>query len=91
MTLEVEPFTYDCSLRLFRINNIEACADDFGYMEDVSPETAPEFGCGDKSFIRFDNIEEEVLKKYHIDMSEVEKIQDILSEKLHIGRCSLCE
>ena len=89
MTVEIVPNTYSCGLSTFLINGIEADYYDFGECYDACPENAPSYGCGDRVFRRND-VDAEVLNRYHITEEEYEEIVEKLECELHIGRCSLC-
>ena len=82
---------YCSSFRVFKINNIDADVDDFGESRDWEPENAPEYGCGHRAFRAFDDFDEKVLDKYHINVDEWEQICEMLENKLDWGRCALCE
>lgn len=89
MKLEVKVFSVLCALEVFRINGIEADSDDFGELYDASPQTAEEYGCGNKVFeSRMPT--SDILKKYNIDVDEYSKICDKLEGLLSFGRCGWC-
>ncbi len=92
MKLEIIPYTHLCGLKTFKINDMNADTDDFGYLEDLSPETAPEYGCGNRQFILDDDYEKslQVQNKYNLTHDEYEYICDELVDKLSIGCCSCC-
>lgn len=90
MKLEMD-MPYCSGLRVFRINDIEANEDDFGVSEDICPECAPEYGCGDRRFITYEEPRIEVLEKYHITYSEWETICSKLENMLDWGRCAQCQ
>lgn len=89
MKIELVVSKWDCSPDVFTVNGL--CADlwDFGETYDASPEEAPAFGCGDRSFRSIDSTEA-VLAKYQITELEYEEICDRLTDALHIGYCALC-
>lgn len=80
---------YSCTLTEFKINGKEADVDDFGYTEDLSPETAPIYGCGNRCFVPIVSTNK-VLYKYDISINEYLQVCDRLCEVLHIGECCLC-
>lgn len=88
MKLELKCYEYLCALELFKINDIEAYYEDFGIKEDISPETAEEYSCGNMQFMR-KNATKEVLDKYHITIEEYEEICDKL-DCLSFGCCGWC-
>ena len=75
--------------QVFTINGVKAYLDDFGYMQDVSHESAPEYGCGDMKFIPYE-LTDRVLELYGITVSEYEQVCDQLEDAMHIGRCGWC-
>ena len=75
---------------MFKINGINASEDDFGYTADLDCENAPEYGCGNKQFVRNDSCDDEVLKKYGITEAEYYQICDILESELDVGPCGWC-
>ena len=74
---------------VFTINGAQADMNDFGHMEDVAPEYAPEYGCGDRRFISYDP-KDNVLELYGITESEYETICNKLESEMHIGGCGWC-
>ena len=89
MKLEIEFGHAFCYVPLFIINGIEADYDDFGEKYDRSPETAPDYGCGDMQFTRIP-AKPEVLTKYAITELEYEFIAGKLEVGLSFGRCGWC-
>lgn len=89
MTCKIEPEQWACSLKVFEINDVRADERDFGQTVDLAPYDAPEYGCGDRSFVPFE-ARQSVLDKYSITESEYEKIAEELKTALHFGRCGLC-
>lgn len=89
MKLELEFGTYYCYPKTFIINDIDADEEDFGKKYDDSPETAPEYGCGNMRFHPYEP-REEILKKYNITLNEYEQICDKLEDGLSFGRCGWC-
>ena len=75
--------------KTFLINGKSAYLDDFGYMEDKDPTSAPELGCGDMTFTAYDP-KQFVLESYGITISEYETICEKLAVEMHIGRCGWC-
>ena len=82
---------YCTCLKVFRINSIEADIEDFGKCYDDDVYSAPDFGCGNMRFHRYDEPPSGVLDKYNINIIEWETICDQLDNKLYMGRCALCE
>ena len=82
---------YCTCLEVFRINDIEADIEDFGECYDDDKYSAPDYGCGNMRFHRYDEPSLEVLNKYNINTIEWETICDQLDNKLYWGRCALCE
>lgn len=82
---------HGCGTDVFSINGVNAWEDDFGELLDVAPYKAPEFGCGDKRFVRYEHIDSAVLERYHITESEHEEIIRRLESELHFGFCALCQ
>lgn len=78
-----------CSLSIFVVNGVEARSEDFGTQGDASPETAPEYSCGDMRFTRKDPTPA-ILGKYKITTEEYHEIAEILEAKLSFGSCGLC-
>lgn len=78
-----------CYLPIFKINRINANETDFGNQEDISPETAEPYCCGDMQFIPKESTEE-VLNKYKITQAEYEQICEEL-DCLSFGTCGWCE
>lgn len=62
---------------------------DFGTKEDINPELAEPYGCGNMKFIPFANVSDEVLIKYNITQEESKKIQEKL-DCLSFGKCGWC-
>ena len=89
MKLELEVYGCLCSTSTFKINNINANYNDFGYKYDHCPESAEPYGCGN---MQFDSIPptQEVLDKYHISVDEYNEIADKLAEELSFGCCGWC-
>ena len=78
-----------CSCEFFTINGLDAIIDDFGSVEDLRPDIAEPYGCGDRQFVP-KMPTDEVLKKYSINLKDYSDICDILSEKLAVGGCGWC-
>lgn len=89
MKLELEIFGALCSTKIFKINNVRAWVSDFGEHEDVSPETAEDYGCGDMQFLPHSKPAEGVLDKYGIDDTEFREVQREL-DGLSFGACGWC-
>lgn len=65
MYLIVKPLSSLCSLQEFSINGIAADTEDFEDVDALSPESAPDYGCSNRSFVA-KSATEEVLSKYNI-------------------------
>ena len=79
-----------CSLEIgITINGVDLCAWDFGEQYDIDPENAEDYGCGDMQFIPFEEVKQEILKKYNITEKEYRKIQEKL-DCLSFGSCGWC-
>ncbi len=78
-----------CYLPCFEINGIEADYHDFGTKEDIDPENAPEYGCGNMKFLPTE-CEKKVLEKYGITEKEYNQICKEL-DCLSFGSCGWCE
>lgn len=89
MKLELEFFSALCATSKFQINGINAVDDDFGSSEDVDPQNAPDYGCGNRKFITYEP-REEILSKYSITTDEYYEVCDRLEEGLSFGRCAWC-
>lgn len=89
MRVIIEPYMALCSLKKFEINGIRADIDDFGYKEDLDPQNAPDYGCGNMSFVSRPSTCK-VLDKYRITADEYNQICDQLADALHFGHCGWC-
>ena len=89
MNKEIEVYSALCSLSVFEINGITADYDDFGVKEDISPETAADYSCGDMHFTP-KLATSEILKKYNINVDEYNEICEELEDKLSFGSCGWC-
>lgn len=88
MKVEMEPYSALCSLRVFKINDIEADYNDFGEKEDINPTAAEPYGCGDMEFLP-KAATQEVLDKYNITTDEYNEICKRL-DCLSFGNCGWC-
>lgn len=89
MIYELKIYDALCETKKFTINGIDADDDDFGYSEDASPEIAEPYCCGNRMFYP-NQITQEVLDKYRINITEAVEIQNELMLKLSWGECGLC-
>ena len=89
MNYKIEVYYALCELSTFEINGIEADYNDFGDKDDVSPETAEEYGCGNMKFTP-KLATDEILNKYKISVDEYNTITLILIDKLSFGSCGCC-
>ena len=67
----------------------KADIEDFGDDDDINPELAPEFGCGNRFFQVWEE-SPEILKKYNITVEEYDEIGATLQKWLTIGCCDDC-
>lgn len=67
----------------------EADIDDFGDTEDIDPQHAPPWGCGNMFFQVWEE-SPEVLEKYGLTVEEYDEIGFWLQRCLTIGCCDLC-
>ena len=89
MKLICEPYSSYCALREFSINNVEADYSDFGEKEDLRPDLADNYGCGNMTFTP-KLPTQLILDKYNISVDEYKEICEQLEEKLSFGYCGLC-
>ena len=89
MKLELKIYSCLCGTKIFEINGIIADSNDFGYQEDLAPDNAEPYGCGDMQLIP-KSAHTEILNKYHISANEYEQICAALKEKLSFGECGWC-
>lgn len=78
-----------CYLPIFEINGRQAYEEDFGDKEDIAPELAEPYCCGNMKFIPKE-CEKEVLEKYSITEEEYNQICVEL-DCLSFGGCCWCE
>ena len=78
-----------CKPKSFTVKGKHADVDDFGEMQDLCPELASEFGCGDMHFIP-KPAADTVLKKYSLTADEYNEICETLEDELSFGHCGLC-
>lgn len=78
-----------CELDNFQINGIDANYRDFGDKEDIAPEKAEPYGCGNMQFIPKE-CRKEILDKYDISEGEYYLICHKLKEALSFGECGWC-
>ena len=82
-----------CSCHLmFTIDNMQASDSYFGEGYDDSPESAPDYGCGNRKWKVHDDYEkiQATLKKYNISKEDFNEICEFLIIKLSVGCCSYC-
>lgn len=89
MKLNCKAFGALCELEVFTINDIEADYHDFGTKEDIDPESAEPYGCGNMKFIPKEP-SQEVLDKYKITEDEYNLICEKLDTELSFGCCGWC-
>lgn len=89
MVLKLEIYKCLCATEIFKINGMNADSSDFGYQEDINPESADDYACGDMTFIGIPSTIE-VLKKYNISEKEYNQIVDKLTDGLSFGNCGWC-
>ncbi len=92
MQLDAETGRALCYMAKFTINGIEADEDDFGRGFDASPDTAEDYGCGDRVWRRWgkDLRQVDVCTKYGITEAEADEVCDRLEESLSFGSCGWC-
>jgi len=73
-----------------KINGIKANLYDLGYSRDLSPETAPPCGCGNRTFIMKD-IKEYTLKNFNLSIEDLDDLKSILEANFTIGLCKRCK
>lgn len=89
MNLQLSFYGSLCETSEFKINGIDADSGDFGDHYDASPETAEDYGCGDKVF-KPKEPTPETLAKYGINGPEYELVANALRDGLSFGNCGLC-
>lgn len=89
MKLIIKSYNSLCALSEFKINGIEADEKDFGKHEDINPNIAEDYGCGNMKFIPIPATVG-VLKKYGIDSKEYENVCKALDKHLSFGNCNWC-
>jgi len=89
MNLQLSFYGSLCATSEFKINGIDADSDDFGDHYDASPETAEDYGCGDKVFEPKEPTPE-TLAKYGINGPEYELVANALRDGLSFGNCGWC-
>lgn len=89
MILICEPYGSYCDLSEFKINGKEADYEDFGEKDDLCPEQADDYGCGNMRFIP-KLPTQLILDKYQINVDEYKEICEQLEEKLSFGHCGWC-
>ena len=87
MLLELSVYSALCATEAFVINGVGADSNDFGKQEDVSPETAEPYGCGDMQFTPSPPTSA-VLNKYKITRDEYGAVSRRLEEPLGFGECN---
>lgn len=87
--LEYACATCYCYLPIFNINGIKAQVRDFGTQDDIDPENAEDYGCGDMQFIPNTDPTEEILSKYLISRDEYKQVCKEL-DCLSFGCCGWC-
>jgi len=90
MTYKIETFHALCNTRFFSINGKPADEWDFGHGEDLAPEKAEPYACGNRQFIIDEGLKPKACKKYKITESEFDEIAAALVEKLSFGACGWC-
>lgn len=91
--LEIVADPYDalpCALMRFTINDQKADVDDFGSTDDLDPDIAEEYGCGNRQFVAKMPPPQSVLDKYNINEDEYRKVINLLSDVLSVGGCGWC-
>lgn len=78
-----------CYLKFFEINGITANEYDFGHHEDIAPEEAEPYCCGNMQFLPSEG-RKEIFEKYGITEEEYNQICKEL-DCLSFGCCGWCE
>jgi len=78
-----------CGAYTFTVKRKKADIDDFGELEDIDEQHAPEWGCGNMCFTP-KLPAQEVLDKYKISADEYKQITEALEEGFAYGCCSMC-
>ena len=80
-----------CLILDLKINGVPAYLFDFGSMVDLSKETAPPSGCGDRSFVpNCERYTGEILRRYNLTEDDADDLMWILVNRFHIGYCKRC-
>lgn len=100
MKIELEVHKCLCSTKIFKINNIEASAHDFGEVVDTEPfdlEDADEYderrwSCGNAKFIiNMDTWHvKRIMSEYKITREQYREIAELLEINLSFGSCGYC-
>lgn len=89
-TLDITDMDDGCfSCATLKIRGQEADIDDFGNDEDIDPQHAPPWGCGNRFFQVWEE-RPEILEKYGITVEEYDEIGFWLQRCLSVGCCDLC-
>lgn len=88
--IELDVCIYACWPGNFRVNGIDARAEDFVDSYDHDEENAPDYGCGDRR-CDIKDARPEVLEKYGIDVGEYEIVAKVLCAAMDFGECSMCD
>lgn len=89
MKLELDFMSSLCCTGTFFINGVRADSMDFGDSSDDAPDTAEEYGCGDRRFHPRGSTPE-VLHKYKISVPEYNIVAGQLAAGLSFGSCGWC-
>ena len=88
MKLKIKFADAYCTTKTFKINEIDADYEDFGYIKKIF--NMDWLTCADQSFI-INNPTHETLNKYNINIRQYNIIAKKLKEGLTFGPCGLCE
>lgn len=89
MKLKLRIYGCLCATEEFKINNIKADEEDFGFTMDKDEESAEDYACGNMQFTPIE-VTKEVLKKYKITEKEYDDICKKLKKGLSFGACGWC-
>ena len=89
-TLDITDMDYYCSCEVkLTVKGKEADLEDFGDDNDIDPQNAPRWGCGNRFFEVYEECPE-ILEKYGITVEEYDEIGFWLQRCLSIGCCDWC-
>lgn len=89
MDLKLKIYGALCATSEFIINGIDASSGDFGTQDDIKPENAEDYGCGNMTFERKPSTQL-ILDKYGITEEEYNEVATRLEIDLSFGSCGWC-